>query len=194
MRKVALSLILLLSSLLATLPARAVESLYEVTGVSAGDVLNIRSRPSASAPKVGSYGPRESGIRIYRRSGNWALVERADPQNPDGWVNARFLKRTVATRRATLPFQCLGTEPFWSVTVHSRERATYSDPETQARAYSVSNFVRIGSDARFRLGGAARSRIEAQQCSDGMSDNIYPYTAKIRLPDGRTLDGCCRAR
>ncbi|MFN0194897.1 MAG: SH3 domain-containing protein [Aestuariivirga sp.] len=89
--------------LAAILPARAAESLYEVTGVSAGDVLNIRSRPSASAPKVGSYGPRDSGIRVYRRSGNWALVGQADPSRPDGWVNSRFLKLTVASRRVRLP-------------------------------------------------------------------------------------------
>jgi uncharacterized membrane protein len=192
--KIALVVSILAMLLALALPARADESLYEVTGVSAGDALNIRRRPSASAPKVGSYGPRESGIRIYRRSGNWALVGRADPQNPDGWVNARYLKLTVATRRVPLPLQCLGTEPFWSVTIRSRFRATYSDPETQGRNYSVVNFTRIGRDARFRLAGAGRSRIEARQCSDGMSDNIYPYTAKIRLPDGRTLDGCCRTR
>ena len=47
------------------------EDTYVVTGVSADDVLNIRKGPSASAPKVGEYRPGESGIRIYRRKGNW---------------------------------------------------------------------------------------------------------------------------
>jgi uncharacterized membrane protein len=192
--KPAIVLAFLIALLLAILPAGAVESFYEVTGVSAGDVLNIRSRPSASAPKVGAYGPRANGIRIYRRAGSWALVGRIGHRFPDGWVNARFLRRTVTDHRVPLPLQCLGTEPFWSVTIHTPRRATYSDPETAGRVFRVSDFLRIGRDARFRLGVAARSRIEARACSDGMSDTVYPYTARIRLPGGAALEGCCRAR
>jgi uncharacterized membrane protein len=193
--KLALVVSFLAALFVLALPARAVESLYEVSGVSAGDVLNIRSRPSASAPKVGSYGPRESGIRIYRRQGTWALVGRADPDRPDGWVNANYLKLTVAARRVPLPLKCIGTEPFWSFTINSKSRATYSDPSVKKRRYGVLTFVRLGPDARFLVtGSGGLSRVKASQCSDGMSDNIFPYSARIKLPNGRTLDGCCRVQ
>lgn len=167
------------------------QATYEVTGVAANDVLNIRLAPRASAPKVGSYGPRESGIIVHRRRGGWALTGRGGSK-PDGWVNARFLKRTFAPAQLRLPLQCLGTEPFWSITIRSPSRATYSDPEVASRPYAVSQFRRIGRGATMRLGADGQIAITAARCSDGMSDNIYPYTARVRLPGGRSLAGCCR--
>ena len=166
-------------------------STYEVTGVRADDVLNIRAAPRASAKKVGEYGPRDKGIRIYRRSGNWALTGRSDPGRPDGWVNTRYLKVTTATARVELPISCLGTEPFWNLTIQSMRRAIYTDPETPERRYSVSEFQRSGQHARMRLGMDGRASIVAKNCSDGMSDNRYPYSVRILLPDGRELNGCC---
>ena len=172
--------------------ASAAPATYEVAGVAPGDVLNIRQAPRASAPKVGEYGRRDSGIRLYERRGSWALVGRDDPNRPDGWVNARFLKKTVAAARVRLPLKCVGTEPFWSLAIQSPSRAVYDDPETPARRYRVSNFRRSGPDATLRLGSDGRASIAADRCSDGMSDNEYPYSTRVRLPDGTVLNGCCR--
>ena len=171
-------------------PASAAPT-YEVTGVSADDVLNIRQAPRASARKVGEYGPRDKGIRIFRRDGNWALTGRSDPGQPDGWVNTRYLKVTTATARLELPISCLGTEPFWNLTVQSNRRAVYTDPETTERPYRVSEFRRSGRGATMRLGDDDSMSIAAESCSDGMSDNQYPYSVRILHPDGRELNGCC---
>ena len=161
---------------------------YEVTGVSANDVLNIRSTPRALARKVGEYGPRDKGIRIYRRDGNWALTGRIKPL---GWVNGRFLKATTTTAQLQLPISCTGTEPFWSLTISSALRATYSDPETASRHYRVSGFERVGKGARLHLGGSGATLIKAGACSDGMSDKRYPHSLRLVLPDGGELRGCC---
>jgi uncharacterized membrane protein len=177
-------------SLLTGTPAAA--QTYEVVGVAEGDVLNVRLAPRSSAPKVGDFGPRDSGIKVYERRGGWALVGRDNPGRPDGWVNARFLRRTVATAQVRLPLRCLGTEPFWSLTIHSVRRATYDDPEGSSRPYSVGNFRRSGRDATMRLGGSGRVAVAANSCGDGMSDNLYPYSVRVTLPGGRRLDGCCR--
>jgi uncharacterized membrane protein len=173
-------------------PVAAASVTYEVTGVSTNDVLNVRSGPHATTTKVDSYGPRDSGIRIYRREGDWALVGRANADKPDGWVNARYLKKTMAAARLELPLQCLGTEPFWSLTINSTRRATYSDPETKARRYAINEFRRVGRGAQMRLGSTGRVAISAGTCSDGMSDNVYPYSVRATLPGGGNLSGCCR--
>lgn len=169
----------------------AAAATYEVTGVRADDVLNIRAAPRASAKKVGEYGPRDKGIRIYRRSGNWALTGRSDPNRPDGWVNTRYLKVTIAPARVELPISCLGTEPFWNLAIQSEWRAIYTDPENPERRYRISEFRRSGRDATMRLGNGGRVSIRAENCSDGMSDNQYPYSVRVLLPNGVKLRGCC---
>ncbi len=161
---------------------------YEVAGVSMDDVLNIRAAPRATAPKVGEYGPRDSGIRIYRREGNWALTGRDDPGRPDGWVNLRYLRPATVV---ALPLSCAGTEPFWSLKINSPRRATYADPEIPSRRYVVEGFRRVGSGAAMRLVAGGRVAIAAGACSDGMSDTSYPFSARVRLPGGRALTGCC---
>jgi uncharacterized membrane protein len=167
------------------------EDTYEVAGVGADDVLNIRKGPSASAPKVGEYRPGESGIRIYRRKGNWALTGRYDPKNPDGWVHARYLKLTMAAARVELPKSCAGTEPFWNIEINSEREARYSEPDGSPQAFAVTEFNRSGRNASMKLGSGGKVSVMAQSCSDGMSDNIYPYAVRVDLPDGRQLNGCC---
>lgn len=167
------------------------EDTYEVTGVSADDVLNIRKIPSASAPKVGEYLPRESGIRIYRRKGNWALTGRYDPQKPDGWVHTRYLKLTAAAASLQLPVSCSGTEPFWAIVINTTESATYSEPDRTPQDFPVSEFSRSKQNASMLLDVGGGVAIRAGSCSDGMSDNIYPYAVQLRLPDGRQFNGCC---
>ena len=183
---------LALIGFLLALSVSAMAANYEVTGVARGDVLNVRLAPRASAPKVGEYRPHDGGIKIFDRRGGWVLVGRANAPRPDGWVKAIFLRLAGAGRRVPLPLKCLGTEPFWSLTINSATRATYDDPETPRRGYRVSRFVRSGADATLRLDGTGRVAIAADRCSDGMSDNEYPYSTRVRLPGGRTLDGCCR--
>jgi uncharacterized membrane protein len=187
---------MLLTAMLASAaPVTAGEiTYYEVTGVAADDVLNIRKSPSAKSDKVGEYSPRDSGIYIVRREGNWALVGRGEAEKPDGWVNTRYLKETVAAKRVILPLICFGTEPFWSIGFESETQALYSDPETPEASYAMNEVSRTGRDAAIRFGGKGRAAISAASCNDGMSDNRFAYSVRVTMPGGRALEGCCRRR
>ena len=41
-------------------------------------------------------------------------------------------------------------------------------------------------------GGVVVAFLRESACSDGMSDTKHPVTARVSLPDGRLLAGCCR--
>ncbi len=66
-----------------------------VVNVASNDVLNIRSRPSASSSRVGSIPARGRGIQYLddaRTNGSttWILIRY---RNVTGWVNARYVSR-----------------------------------------------------------------------------------------------------
>jgi len=83
-------------------------------------------------------------------------------------------------------YRALGTEPFWSVTIDDG-RMTYESPEG---GFSVPapRGQELGDG---RLWETRRITLQAsnQECSDGMSDNIYPQAVRA-VVDGRALNGC----
>ena len=93
---------------------------------------------------------------------------------------------------ATLPpaepesYRALGTEPFWTVTI-ANGRMTYTTPDgsfsVPAPHGEETGDGRVWETRRIRL------HVWHGQCSDGMSDNLYPQTARA-VVDGRTLNGC----
>jgi len=61
-----------------------------VRGVSRGDVLWIRSGPGGRFGRIGSFGRRECGIKIFWNScsGSWCRVRKGGRQ---GWTHSRYL-------------------------------------------------------------------------------------------------------
>jgi uncharacterized membrane protein len=103
----------------------------------------------------------------------------------------------VATAE-TPPLVCYGAEPNWSLElsttaarlkVPGEEEAAYAGRGTSLAALRVTAW-------RGRLAGAGAGDLVAllteTACSDGMSDAKRPYVARVSLPDGRLLAGCCR--
>lgn len=93
-----------------------------------------------------------------------------------------------------LAFRGFGTEPFWSARVDA-DTLVFSTPENPdgttmhgRRVPSLTGFVFIGKDGdrEFNLG------LTPGECSDGMSDNRYEYTATFILGD-TTYKGCGEA-
>ncbi|MEM6499164.1 MAG: hypothetical protein AAF709_20880 [Pseudomonadota bacterium] len=84
-----------------------------------------------------------------------------------------------------------GTEPFWSAVIDA-EQLTYSTPDNIAgETIQVSRFSGnngLGYSGTLQ-GEALEIAVTLGDCSDGMSDRMYPYTATIVLGD-RTLFGC----
>lgn len=88
----------------------------------------------------------------------------------------------------------LGTEPFWSATV-AGTRLTYSTPtDEKGRIVLV---TRSGGVDHATLEGVLdgrpfRLRVTAGPCSDGMSDNVYPFAVERTMGDSLER-GCARA-
>lgn len=96
-------------------------------------------------------------------------------------------------------FQALGTEPFWSIEVNG-DTLFYSSPEQQTPVAIAAHLTAMGKhgDGGLRYVGAMEGRtvaltIRRGQCSDGMSDRVYPFNAEFEWGD-RTLQGCARPK
>ena len=84
-----------------------------------------------------------------------------------------------------------GTEPFWGGTAQGGQ-LIYTTPETPAgTTIAVKRFAgRGGVSLPGMLGGQAFDlTVTSGQCSDGMSDRTYPFTATLMLA-GETRNGC----
>lgn len=95
------------------------------------------------------------------------------------------------------PLICFGNEPSWSVELNEPGVARFATPDTDpveyrggaTRAEHLGESVFRGSAG---AGGDLVMWLRDAACSDGMSDTQHPVTARLSLPDGRFLTGCCR--
>lgn len=116
-----------------------------------------------------------------------AAATTVEPASPAGATTS-----TAGAFPAT--FRALGTEPFWAVHV-SDETLRFMTPEDQEG--TVVPFTRAAAgDDEVALDAVLEGRKlhlvgRIAECSDGMSDRVYPYTITITLDD-ETLNGCAR--
>ncbi|BDW83543.1 membrane protein [Erythrobacter sp. Dej080120_24] len=96
---------------------------------------------------------------------------------------------------ATTHISMLGTEPFWGIDITPDGEgfvARYTSPEDlEGSQFAVSRFAGnngIGFSGSLD-GKALQIALTPGQCSDGMSDRTYPYTATVALGDA-VLYGC----
>ena len=85
----------------------------------------------------------------------------------------------------------VGTEPFWSMEVSS-ESLTYSTPENpDGQQTAITRFAGNGGlgVAGTLDGEPLQVAVTPGDCSDGMSDRIYPFTATASVGES-TLFGC----
>ena len=100
-------------------------------------------------------------------------------------------------------FRALGTEPFWAVISNGTgtgETATgaglrYSTPENIDGTQVMIEDETVQPALR-RLTGTMDGKsfaieLTVGQCSDGMSDRVYPYTVRLAI-EGESLAGCAR--
>ena len=202
----------LIAFLLAATPAFATEfswpALYDVKGVETGDVLNIRSAPSADAEQIGNLPPSAINVEVIQVNDalTWGLVNTGEGT---GWVSLAFLSRQAGQREGVFPKirQCFGTEPFWSLLVEP-PRATFSSQDTKARDGLVSGLHRSRNRRdRFVFTGSffpddfgvldMELMLRTEACSDGMSDRAYGISVDLFMsgstnPEAhQLLSGCC---
>ncbi len=94
---------------------------------------------------------------------------------------------------------CFGNEPSWSLRFDAPGRATLAFPDGKPVEYrgreTRLDFLKERA-WRGAPAGDAKAVLVAflreGACSDTMSDAAHPFTARVSLPDGRLLAGCCR--
>ncbi|PWJ21773.1 peptide-binding protein [Jannaschia seohaensis] len=191
-----LAAILILLAAPATATQDAWPALFDVAGVSADDVLNIRAAPTAASEIVGTVAPDAVDIEVIRPNEalTWGLVNTAEGT---GWVSLAFLQRQPGQWTGAYPpvQQCFGTEPFWSIDIDDRA-ATFSTPDTSiqgqviARMASANRRDRHGLRIALPEGRWIDGVISWETCSDFMSDREYGLTFDALGTDG-VLSGCC---
>lgn len=182
--------------------AQGLPALHDVTGVAAGDALNVRSGPAPDAPVIGTLAPDATGIEVVAidATGGWA---RHNLGEGAGWSALRYLAaRPGQWQPGEVPasLSCFGTEPFWSLrredgtmVVEIPEVRRVLDSETALDAGIP------GDPRRALVLAGATTRITATvtpaACSDGMSDRAFGLAAMVVLQEEKAvpmlLTGCC---
>lgn len=169
-------------------------ALYDVVGVAAGDVLNIRQSGDANAPIIGELPPDAKAVEVVGIRDGWGQVNTGEAA---GFVKMRFLAAQPGPGWHALaaPMRCFGTEPFWSLSLTpDTEKARFSTPEGDMdmairRSWPGSGLplpVAVDLDLGILV-------MTPQACSDGMSDRAYGIAAALfpHAPDQPALHGCC---
>lgn len=105
----------------------------------------------------------------------------------------------LPARAAEPRLVCFGNEPSWSLRFDGGGRATLSFPDGKPVEYrgreTRLDFLKERA-WRGTPAGDAKAVVVAflreSACSDTMSDTVHPLSARVSLPDGRLLAGCCR--
>ncbi|MCC5984291.1 MAG: SH3 domain-containing protein [Rhodobacteraceae bacterium] len=186
-----------LSLLTAPASADPLPQLFDVTGVAADDVLNVRTEPTAQAPAIGGLAPDLRGVEVTALDarGTWGRINWSEGT---GWVFMRYMAaRGVHIDNYNLPvgLRCFGTEPFWSLTHDDGVLLYESMGADQERfALEIAQDTMGHDDLRrmIRAEGGAVAYVHPQECSDGMSDRLYGLAvAWMPGPAAPLLSGCC---
>jgi hypothetical protein len=100
------------------------------------------------------------------------------------------------------PLVCTGNEPFWRLDIDgSRGQWWWVDGTAQgAVAEGVPGRLDLGGESltgwrgpvTVPIAGELVAIVESGACQDTMADQRFPMTARLSMPDGRLLAGCCR--
>ncbi|WP_166417694.1 COG3650 family protein [Cochlodiniinecator piscidefendens] len=180
-------------------------ALYDVSGVVANDVLNVREAPTGSAPIVSSLRPNQTDIEVLHLSDDqrWARVALDEIS---GWASVSFLTRQPGQThdQITRNMICSGTEPFWGLAFLPNSIVEYDDiiadgptQMTEVRRNVAASRQSFPLVIQVQNGDkSAEIILTRQYCSDGMSDRDYGFAALFisdHTPyERRVLEGCCR--
>ncbi|MCZ0961297.1 COG3650 family protein [Paracoccus benzoatiresistens] len=190
-----LALMLALASPAAATQEYILPTLFDVAGVAADDVLNIRADPNPTAPVIGTLAPDATRIEVVEERRGWVRVNTGEGS---GWVNSRFLTyRTDVWNEGALPqgWQCFGTEPFWAF-IPQGDSVVLGGPDTPNDMRKVQSVLSTGvfRDPTRAVVAEGMTLVSTPQlCSDGMSDRLFGLRAELVIQGNqpRMLSGCC---
>lgn len=169
-------------------------ALFDVTGVTKGDVLNIRASPDPAAAIIGNLPPDARGVEVSGVQDGWGQVNLAESA---GFVRMSYLVAQTAPGwdSLTAPLTCFGTEPFWSLSLTpDTGQAIFATPEDNSQltfdqiwpGSGLQQPVAVGLDLGFLV-------MTPATCSDGMSDRGFGISAALfpKAAGQPALHGCC---
>jgi uncharacterized membrane protein len=202
---------------LSVTPIMAAEmQIYAVTKVATGGALNMRSGPGAGNSVVVKIPADSDGIVATGEekkvgSTTWAKVYW---NGKGGWVSKSYLRPDKVTNSSpasgsgTKPpaantgvvMKCSGTEPFWGIditesklNINMPDGPQYNVPVTFRQTSANNRTIAVIAGAN----GPNNTQVFLQKvasCSDGMSDNSYPYSATAVLNNKQVISGCCKVQ
>jgi uncharacterized membrane protein len=112
-------------------------------------------------------------------------------------MRIRLLLPTVAAALATAcaplppppppPYHAVGTEPFWNLLI-DEHNLTFTQPDAQPILQPTPRVIH-GIAGEIYQTPRINVNIVHGQCSDGMSDRVYPDKVQVTV-DGRRFNGC----
>jgi uncharacterized membrane protein len=84
-------------------------------------------------------------------------------------------------------YHAVGTEPFWSLVIGDRE-ISFTQPEQQPVVQPKPRAI-VGFAGEIYQTPRIDVNIVHAQCSDGMSDRVYPDKVQVSV-DGKRFSGC----
>lgn len=205
MQNTILAISFVLASWPCVLSAQGLPALYDVTGVAAYDVLNVRAQPIESGELLDRLAPDAQAIEItaLAKNGTWGRLNLGERS---GWVSMRFM-----TKQDRLPWTnmsgnilCYGTEPDWGLAIHGEQKkmtftSTFTDiDDNDFKIIESSTANQIPGVVGIVMEGAEGSgfaTITATECSDGMSDRSFGLSSSIFIRDNQKVllgySGCC---
>nr|WP_321442706.1 SH3 domain-containing protein [uncultured Cohaesibacter sp.] len=77
-----------------------------VTGVSPGDVLNVRTQPTNRSERIGFFEADDCHMNVEAVEGNWTYVRGSSRgRNLQGWVNNEYLRPAATAQQPRQPVQ-----------------------------------------------------------------------------------------
>lgn len=191
-------LVLLFIPTLATAQSMDLPALYDVTGVSADDTLNVRAGPAVTAQVLDELGPDRDGIEVvgFADDRRWGQINIGEGT---GWVSMAYMERQQNQNpvpKTPVPLWCYGTEPFWSVEIGQTD-VSFTDPgmDEPALVQPIDYYASVPHSPRGAIvAGDISGFVSRELCSDGMSDRQYGWRIDfLRSGNGGhfMFSGCC---
>ena len=86
------------------------------------------------------------------------------------------------------PYRALGTEPFWNVLIDP-VNITFIQPDAAPIVQRTPPVINGFAGPIYQTPRIGVNVVKNQQCSDGMSDRVYPDRVQVTV-DGRQFNGC----
>jgi uncharacterized membrane protein len=184
---------ILLCALLLVLAAPVQAASFDVKGVEWGDVLNVRKGPSAKAALIGAIPYDGQGIDVSGKPAKgWVKVQY---RGMSGFVLAKYLAPSKGEGPLPAKLSCHGTEPFWTIEI-SPQGVSYQLMTEPKEKISVGPFMAAANRTNGWMATGNKTAIQISRehaCSNGMSDEAFPYSIMATTPGGDgVMSGCCK--